>query len=129
MAFQNLEWHSLNALLVVEKLALVLRQEDLRQLAQSRCSSSINQRPDQEGLVYMAHAHPVFKKVDQFFVFHGGATMVVLFSESVATGSVIDARPDSVHWMSLSRETTFNPPATFLPLDLPSSVHSNFPAG
>ena len=36
----------------------------------------------------MAHAHPVFKKVDQFFVFHSGATMVVLFAESVAAGSV-----------------------------------------
>jgi hypothetical protein len=63
-------------------------QGDLHQLAQSRCSPSINQRPNQEGLVYVAHAHLVFKEVDQFFVFHSGATMVVLFPESVATDSV-----------------------------------------
>ena len=64
VTFEDLERHFLNPLLVVEELAFILHQKNLRQLTNGCHASSIDESPDQKRLVHVAHAHLVFKKIN-----------------------------------------------------------------
>jgi len=80
MTLENLEWHFLDPLLVVQELIFVLPEENLCKLTNGCHASSIDESPDQQRLVDMAHAHLAFEEINEFFVGHGRECIVVRFS-------------------------------------------------
>ena len=66
-------------LLVIQELAFILQKEDLCKLTDGCHASCIEQSPDQQWLVHVAHDHLIFEKINEFFVGHGSGRIVVRF--------------------------------------------------
>jgi len=73
---ENLEGRFLDPLLVVQELTLILREKDLCKLANGCHASRIDEGPDKQWLVDMAHTHLVFEEVNEFFVGHNSLAAI-----------------------------------------------------